>query len=262
MTDRPCPSCAAPLSPAELYLCGRCLDRLHRDLDRLPDALEELDTQLARQAAVGNDGGTARSAERPLPYDRGASEAIDLLRSVLVGWVRDAIPEADWPADTLPAMARALRYHDWRTHPAADEFADELRYAIGGVTRCIDSPEPWRYLGPCGSVNLDGSVCQGDVKVIGTRAPRCQTCKATHQTDERMEWIWAIAEDQLVPASVAAGALSAWGSEIKPDLIRTWASRGRIVARGTDRQGRPVYRFGECRTLALEAVKRRRKKEA
>lgn len=262
MTDRLCPSCAAPLSPAELYLCGRCLDRLHRDLDQLPDALEELDTQLARQAAVGNDGGTARSAERPLPYDRGASEAIDAIRALLTTWVRDAIPEDDWPADTLPAMARALRYHDWRTHPAVDELAKDLHRALDKVPHIIDSPEPWRYLGPCGAIDLSGAQCQGDVKAVGNRAPRCETCKATHDHEERMEWIWAIAEDQLVPASVAAGALSAWGSEIKPDLIRTWASRGRIAQRGKDRHGRPVYRFGECRALALAAVRRRRKKEA
>lgn len=86
MTEHLCPQCARPAPTTTL--CTDCLDTLHRDLDRLPDALTELLTQLSRQAR-GARGEGGRSAERPLPFDLAASETLDLLRSVLVGWTRD-----------------------------------------------------------------------------------------------------------------------------------------------------------------------------
>ena len=254
--DRTCPSCAGAIDTGTI--CLTCLDKLHDDLATIGDAITELNTQLARQSRTGNDGGTARSAVRPLPYDLAASDTIELLRSVLAGWTRDVCQtHGMWPAITMRNMARRLRWHDWRNHPAADEFADELHYALEQVTNCIDTPPQRRYLGPCGSVDLDGRTCNGDVIQRWNRMPRCRDCDATHDYDERMAWIMDLTEDQLVTATVAAGALSAWGQHITPDLVWKWASRGRLIAKGHDRNGRPVYSFGECRTLALESVKQR-----
>jgi hypothetical protein len=87
MTARQCPTCGGTIATGTL--CAACLDNLHDDLAAIGDAITELHTQLARQARTGNDGGQARSAIRPLPYDQAASDALDLLRSVLVGWTRD-----------------------------------------------------------------------------------------------------------------------------------------------------------------------------
>ena len=84
---RQCPACGGTIATGTL--CQTCLDTLARDLDQLADALDQLDTQLARQARAGNQGGTARSAIRPLPFDLPASDVHDLVRSVLVGWTRD-----------------------------------------------------------------------------------------------------------------------------------------------------------------------------
>lgn len=259
--ERLCPSCAGRINTGTI--CDTCLGSLHDDLATIGDAITELHTQLARQSRTGNDGGTARSAIRPLPYDHAASEALDLLRSVLIGWTRDVCEHhGNWPHNTMRGMARRLRWHDWRTHPAADEFADELHYTLSQVTDCIDTPPQRRYLGPCGAVDLEGRVCSGDVIQRWSRTPRCRDCDATHAYDERMAWIMDLAEDQLVTASIAAGALSAWGQHITPDLVRLWAHRGRLIAHGHDRAGRPVYSFGECRELALASIKPKRKMDA
>jgi hypothetical protein len=161
------------------------------------------------------------------------------------------------PPTTLRGMARYLRWSDWANHPAADEFADELDYALAQVTRCIDTPPQRRYLGPCGAVLDQDKTCTGDVVKRWNQTPRCRDCDATHDETARMEWIMDLAEDQLVTASIAAGALSAWGQCITPDLVRKWAQRGRLIAHGHDHSGHPTYQFGECRTLALITIKRR-----
>jgi hypothetical protein len=265
MTEaRTCPSCAGTIIDGTI--CSDCLANLHHDLDTIGDHITELHTQLARQARHGDNGSGARSAERPLPYDQPASDATDLLRSVLAGWTRDLWKTHEHrnrittqPPDTLRGMARYLRWHDWRAHPAADEFADELHYALDQIRTCIDTPPERRYLGPCGAmlVNPDGTTheCAGDVILVGNRMPKCRNCGASYFRDERLQWIADLAEDQLVTATIAAGALSAWGQHITPDLVRLWAHRGRLLPRGHDRTGKPVYSFGECRTLALASIK-------
>lgn len=256
---RQCPACGGTIASGTL--CTTCLDALARDLDRLADALDQLDVQLARQARSGNQGGTARSAVRPLPFDLPASEVHDLVRSVLTGWTRD-LDERGRPAPaglTDQDLAEHLRWADWRNHPAADEFADELHWVLDQVRQCIDTPPERRYLGPCGSITVDAEgkprECDGDVVLVGNHLPKCKACGATYFRDDRLQWIADLAEDQLVTASIAAGALSAWGQHITPDLVRLWAHRGRLLPRGHDRSGRPVYSFGECRTLALASIK-------
>ena len=268
MTDQHLCTCGQPAPTTTL--CGDCLDQLHHDLDSIGDALTQLDIQLTRQARTAAGVGS-RAADRPLPYDPRAAETLDLLRSVLVGWTRDTLqtrhngpyshgtpePDPEYPPDRLDALAAFLRWQDWSVHPAADQFADELHYALSEVTPCIDTPPERRYLGPCGSIDHDGNECAGDVLKIGGRLPRCTDCRAVHQTDERLAWIADLAADQLVTATTAAGALSAWGEHIRPDLVRSWAARGRLMARGHDRAGHPLYLFADCRLLAVATLKRR-----
>lgn len=271
MTDRACPACDGAIDTGTI--CAPCAATLQRNLAAIPDAITELNTQLAKQARTNPSPLPTRDPEpepdwhapdmlaiasHPLPYHPGASEVLDLLRSVLVGWVRDITPDPQHqPPDSLRGMARHLRRHDWRNHPAADEFADELAWTLERVTACIDATAGWRYLGPCGAVADDGHECPGDVYLVGAKPPKCRDCGATHATDQRLAWIADLAADQLVTATVAAGALSAWGAHIKPDLVRLWAHRGRLLVRGHDAHGRPLYAFAECRTLALESVEKK-----
>lgn len=255
MTDHQCPSCFAPAPNATL--CWDCQVRLTHLLADLGEDLAELHTQLARQARIGTGSGS-RSAETPLAFDARASEILDNVRTVLVGWTRVACEtEGDWPDDTETAMIRRLRRARWATHPAADELLDELEYTHSEVLHVIDRPQPRRYLGPCATTLEDGTHCDGDVYQRGSKTPTCRACKATHVTDLRLAWIAERAADQLVTASEAAGALSAWGEHITSDLVRKWAERGRLIPRGHDRHGHPTYVFGECRELALGSLAKR-----
>lgn len=271
MTARTCPSCGATILDGTI--CDTCLGILTADLRALSDIINELHTQLAKQARTNSAGGprpdpdpmpdrwhdpdTLAIAVVPLPYDQRASDMLADLRSVLVGWIRDATPDpGEQPPDDLHAMLTHLRAQDWRQHPAADEFADEIHWILGQARHCIDTPPTSRYRGPCGATLEDGRACDGDVYQVGDHLPRCWVCRATHAEDERMAWIQAIAADRLVTATTAAGALSAWGEHIKPDLVRKWAERGRLLAKGHDHRGRPLYVFAEVRALA-EATRRR-----
>lgn len=257
MTDHQCPSCFAPAPNATL--CWDCQVRLTHLLADLGEDLAELHTQLARQARVGAGSGS-RSAETPLAFDARASEILGEIRNMLTTWTRIACEtEGDWPDDTETAMVRRLRRARWATHPAAGELLADLAEAHREVLHVIDRPQPRRYLGPCITTLEDGTRCDGDVYQRGSKMPTCRDCGATHTVDQRLAWIAERAADQLVTASEAAGALSAWGEHITSDLVRKWAERGRLVARGHDRHGHPTYVFGECRALALQAVTRRAK---
>ncbi len=254
MTAHLCP-CGTPTPNATL--CQRCLDALHRDLDAIADHITEATTQLARLGRHGERAGS-RSAERPLPIDLAASEALDILRSVLVGWVRDVTPRPDdQPPDTLRGMARHLRWWDWAAHPAADEFADELHHALTTIRQCIDSPPERHYLGPCGAIDVDGRACQGDVYAVGNRQPRCRDCGERWDADERRHAIAEWANGQLVTATEGATALAAWAGmvDVTPERIRLWAHRGRVTARATTTEGRPLYPFAELRDLAVDTLR-------
>lgn len=255
-TEHLCPACRQPAPTTTL--CWDCAKRLHRLLARLAEDIAELHTQLTRQSRQGRRT-AGRSAERPLPYDTTASDVLADVRSVLVGWTRVAVEHdgPPFPADTEPAMLRHLRRTHWQTHPAADELLDELTWLHERVIAAIDSPAERRYLGPCGSVDIEGVECAGDVYAVGGRTPRCRDCGGTYSRDERLAWIADLAAGQLVTASEAAGALSAWGQCITSDLVAKWAQRGRLASRGADGRGRRLYSFAECRALAAETVRRR-----
>ncbi len=261
MTGHRCPACTQPAP--DTVICWDCAKKLTRLLADLAEDIAELTVQLTRQNRSGPPI-ASRAAERPVPFDEDAAWTLADVRSVLVGWTRVAVDHdgKPWPADTLPAMLRRLRRTRWQTHEAADELLDELGWLHEQVLRVIDHPAERHYLGPCTAVDAEGIECTGDVYATGSGAPRCRDCGATYSRDERMAWILEVTADQLVTASEAAGALSAWGQHIKPELVWKWAERGRLERRGTDRHGRPTYRFADVRTLAAESVQHRRQVKA
>ena len=251
--------------PTNLHLCWDCIKRLHALLRGLTADLDELRTQLARQARHEPAAGSANTGDvwpdedltyrltaTPMAIDTRASDVLADTRSVLVGWTRVACETAgDWPADTETAMLRRLRRADWHTHPAADELLDELRWLHAQVVSCIETPAARRYLGPCGAERDDGTECDGDVYAIGTRV-RCIDCGAAHSRDDRIAWVASIADGLLVNAADASAALTGWGITVKAQAVYDWARRGRLANHGHDRNGHPVYVLSEVRELAVE----------
>lgn len=270
----PCPTatCDRP-RPGNRHLCGACEADLSRALGDVPWLVRELDITLAKQ---GSHVAGGRSASVPLPYDPRATEAAWVLRSALVGWVRvlgesrlhgprcvDCGHPSCWltvatPADDLPAMAWWLlaRVERLVMHLAAEEVVDEVCSAVRSATRLIDRPAPLWFAGPC-DAPVDGPRCGVDL-YARPDAPkvRCRECGAEYDVAARKAWMLDAIEDALFPAAHAAHVLTSLGWPCTGERIRQWASRGRVVAHGTDGQGRPVYRVGELRVLLVEAHER------
>jgi hypothetical protein len=246
MSATTCTICGKPSHDG--FCCHACLGAIRRALHDVPELLRELDTQTARQARHGQSNGS-RSAERPSPFDLRASAVRDDLRTVMVGWTRD-ICEANggWPGDQLAAMAGRLAGHDWRRHEACDEFADELRWALGQVRGCIDLAPERVYLGPC---VLTGEGCRADIWARpGNPSANCWECGAEHIVVLRQAALLAECADRLAHAELIGRALTSLAAPVDGATIRQWAHRGRIIAKGHDQQGRPLYRIGDARELA------------
>lgn len=238
-----CPRCTRPTANA---ICETCHTQLLRDLAALPDLEAELVTQLARLARYGTAASLARSAERPLPYDLGASITLAAMRNTVTTWARYVGEQraSAWHATLDPIVVIAA--HNWRTDEGAAELGQDLEDLRADITRRIDCPPGRRYLGVCDLADEHGVKCTGDVYAVGSEPPACIVCRSTHDPEQRLALIRERAQDQLVTAVEAAAALS-----IKPELIRKWAHRGRIQAHGS-RDGHRVYRFAEVATRALD----------
>ncbi|MFD9943210.1 hypothetical protein ACFWYW_14545 [Nonomuraea sp. NPDC059023] len=247
---------------------------------RVRDELaDDLDIALARQARLGT-GGRRGGGETPLPYAPEASEAIWILRTALVGWIR-VLEETDpaqptgptcstcehgscrlityrTPApDTLAGMADWLtrRIESLRHHEAAGEAVEEITNAVRQATHAIDRPADRVYLGIC-SVSLEGGgECDTDL-YARPHAPvmTCLHCGTQHSIQLRRAILLAAAEDVLGTATEVARALSGLGQHVTPSMIRGYAHRGRLALRGTDSADHPLYRLGDVLALILREV--------
>lgn len=144
--DCPCDPCNRPTVPG-WAICKHHGWTLERALAETPALARQLELTITRQAAAGARNGS-RSAEKPLAYDPTASEALAVLRSTLVGWVRDLQPDlALQPADTLGAIAIwLLRHHGALVvHPAAEQAVDEITAATANGWRAIDRRDRARF---------------------------------------------------------------------------------------------------------------------
>ncbi|GIH98105.1 hypothetical protein [Planobispora takensis] len=273
MTETLCevPGCDRP-SPDGAPVCASCGTELHQHLVEVVDGLAaDLDAALARQARLGGVG--RRGAETPLPYGEASAEAIWVLRTALVGWVR--ILEAEdqpfgptcpgrcehgsctWvttqtlPDDTLPSMASwlARRVQGIRWHPAGGEAVDELIDAVRQARRAIDRRADLVYCGPCGSPDEDGQTCMADL-YARPDAPvvRCR-CGAAIDVHDRRMWLLRQAEEALGTAAEIARALTRLDQPVTPERIRQWNRRDRLIPRDHDARGHPLYRVGDVLAL-------------
>ncbi len=278
MTLIPCPvpSCDRP-RPGNVSICGACESDLTIALAQIPDLAEQLEITLTRQTSKGSGGGS----EIPLPYGQPASEATAVLRSTLVGWVRvmeeglpvlDPVqPEGPWcetcghvtcrqlariawltvyvagPDDTLESMARWLLAGRTRLlrHPAVEEVVDEITAAVRAAWRVVDRPADSLFAGKCATCQAGLYARPGAVRV------RCRECGTGYDVAAQWEAMRGQIEDQLLHSVMMGAVLRQLGVMVADSTIRYWAQKGRIVAHGTDRSGRPVYRVGDVLDVAL-----------
>ncbi|MBV2364278.1 hypothetical protein [Streptomonospora nanhaiensis] len=249
----PCHLCGRP-SGDDAYTCTTCADTLRAALREitghgLPHGLDtDLDIALAKQGTRPPDGGRPnRACETPIPIDLRASEAAHILRNTLSTWVR--LIHADGsarplPDDTLPAMAAwLLPLCGWLRHTHyGPEAIDEITTAVAQARRAVDTPPSLTYVGPC--------QCGHPVYARpGAPVATCRECGTSWGVAEQRQWLRDAAEGMLMTAAQIARATSRESARVTASTVRSWASRGRLVAHGHDRDGRPLYRLGDALDL-------------
>ena len=254
--------CGRP-SPSSV-ICSHCswlLERELGDVGALGQHLAaELDVALSRQVRIGGGSGGRRSAEKPLPYDATASEALAVLRSTLVAWVRvlaEESPDVKWPADTLDSMAAWLlsRMPELASHEAAAEAFDELTSAVANARRAVDRPVSRIFAGICGQDGCPGSVYGRP----GREWARCDTCGASFEVATRHEEMRADLDGRLFTAAEIAtlGVYlgDAFDRKRTRNLLTKWAERGQLEAKGLNPDGHPTYRFGDAMDRLVQSLR-------
>lgn len=268
-----CVRCTAQIATGRL--CSRCLGKLLAILGDYAgppahgtgpkgtslDLLRDADVVIAKQSRAGDSAGHSIGHAQPLPLNAWTVEQLDRATGSLCAWWRvwAEVAQETRAALDCPAMAQDLiRGRLWlASFDAIDELVADLTRDHARLRNAVDRPRPALYLGPCHTVTEDAELCPGDVYARGDDAPTCDRCRSTYARDDLVAWINDRAQDTLVTATEAARALSAWGPRITADLVRSWASRKRLVAHGTTPAGEPTYRFGDIRAMALTHTPRK-----
>lgn len=250
-----CDLCTAPVGDFA-HVCAHCAARLVNDLSDVPNLDAELDVTVFRQAKMtaGNTGG-GHSTEKPLPYNVAADEHGRALKAILATWC-DLIADQrgiDRPLDGCAPMSRWLLGHiSWiRHHPAGGDAVTEIREAVHRVRRAIDRPLDRVFAGYCGT-------CGGALYAredAGQTA--CRVCvdedgqRPVYSVTEQRQAMLAAMEVMSMAPPEAAHALTTLVHPIKPELIRTWAARGKLQPSGVDGKGRNLYRLGDIAALMI-----------
>lgn len=253
-----CPLCGKPIADTGT-VCHACTARTARDLDHIAEHWHDLQITLTRQDRIGDPA--KATAEQPLPFNVTASSVADAIRNTLTTWARDIenARGATPPADT-PALARWLGDQTaWLRHrDDGGEAIDELGSCWQLLRGAIDRPPPRAYCGPCDTCGADLYATPGRLTVV------CRACEVEYDIRARREWLLSVADDTLAHAGLIARALDELGEPVKSERIRQWAARGRLVAKGRDHIGRPLYAVKDVRTLVnaeetrlIESAKRR-----
>ncbi len=237
------------------YCCKLCGDRTAKNLLAGAELYMEMDVAIARLVRFGDPMGRGRS-EQPLPFDWDKSVDRETVNNAVTTWVRHIVAETGaWTPTNVGELMRWLadpKQIDWlRYRPEAAEALDELDYAARLVVRCIDAPSDRWYAGPCKVGN-----CEEDLYGRpGAATIRCKECGSQHDATARRDWLLKQAEDMLATATEVARLATAMRREhVTPSQVRGLAHRGRIEAKGMDRQQRhPTYRVGDV-LVAIERM--------
>ena len=155
----------------------------------------------------------------------------------------------------MTSTADALRYiadnTSWLAHhPDADQAFDELEHIAALVDSAIDTTPPKMYAGPC-------DVCRKDMYADPEAGVvECKVCQLVYPMEGRRDHLLSLVADQLDTASNISAAIADLGENVTPEVIRKWAQRGRLIAKGRDHRGHPTYRVGDVLDLR-KTMKRR-----
>lgn len=248
------------------WLCDACEKRFTDTLADLAQLDDEIVTTMTRQTAAVITGG-ARSATTPLPWHEKAATARRTLHGLLATWVRFCDeehvrgPAADFPADTIPAMAAWLteRVHGLTLLDIGPEAMDEITDAAAECHRLVFWKRKNRlYLGPCRTPieteDAEPEVCPGEVYADeGEPVGFCDLCGQGATVVVRRAELEKELDAYLATAAEIARLATYLGLDVKRDRVRKqvlyWHRHKRIVQRGEDADGSPMFRYGEVRGM-------------
>ena len=268
--------CSRPATDG--FVCTECLDehadRL-RDLPLLAHALEDRFIKAQRFSVAGlgprakpQEGDKPREDESPIPFDRRAGKIRRQLTRELVRWTVavDQVDPLGYPSvlgyakvtPTVEAMCKHLRRNIGATAVSVlgPTLVDTLRTLHGKALAAVDRPPDLVYLGICSMAlkRPDGTPyeCDEDLYAVwGEAHARCPGCKHQHDVKNRQSVLLLAVKDQLATASDIGRGLSGLDVAVTAERIRKWKERKRIVPRGTNLRGFPMYRVGDVIDLAL-----------
>jgi hypothetical protein len=261
-TNTGCQVCSAPTGDAG-QLCRTHTDDLTRDLQTVPDLVQELEITRTRQARITAEKHGGRSAERPLPWNEHAAACASDLNTTLNAWAldtsrlaedeRDHLDEHHYTDTTAIAAWLTRNLPTLRQHQEAGQAFDELTHAIREARRAVDRPLERIFAGQCLEEHEDGWVCREDLYAApGKTTATCKVCGARHDMAKRREWMLACIEDQVAYSGLLAGLVSNLGVQIGSSTIRRYASAGRIKVISVDAKRRPLYRIGDVLDVFLK----------
>jgi hypothetical protein len=262
-----CGVCAAPTGD-DARLCRTHTDDLLRDLQAVPELVQELDVTITRQARITAEKHGGRSAERPLPWNEHAATVASDLNTTLNAWAldtsrlgedeRDLLAEHHYSDTAAVAGWLARNIPTLRQHDEAGQAHDELTNAVREARRAVDRPLDYMPLGECGNdVDLDqpcAAILYGHPE---RQYAACRECGARHRIVDRLEWMLEHLRGQLVTIPEAVGIAQLAGKRTTEDKLRLMASRGRFTPAGMA-DGKPTYRMSEVLRALDDRYKHRK----
>ena len=243
--------------PTANTLCRACTNDLRQLLARVRDLAHDLQVTLARQDRIAAPSRGGKGHDRPLPFNAGASDAQQLLRDTLTAWVRQLDPARagltlNGAAVYLQAHLPALVVRD-----DADAALDELRHAVEHADRAIDLHVHRLFVGVCG--------CGADLHAeVDQPVAVCDRCGTSHDALAGRQAIVDTSTTRDLTIDALVRLAPAYGLAVTRDQVKSYARRGRLAVRGTNDQGRNLYRVGDLLDLLAErrAVRRPERRTA
>lgn len=232
----------------DTFVCQGCADDYHGNLAVAPMIAAELVVEVAKMSRKGRTpSGHVRRTEQPLIFDPQASAALDKLRGELVSAVRIVAldDQAAMPVDTVSAMCHWLTRMEQAValRPEGGDIVTGLADAIGKGRRIIDIPPEKRFVGdcPCGSPTDPSRL----LAVVGSEYVTCRRCGTGYRVAECIGQLEDAMRDHLVTRPELERLL-----KVPPSTLHAWISRDqRLLSSGTDREGKPLYRYGDALNL-------------
>lgn len=243
-----CQCCDAPTASGAL--CGNCASELDDTLEAIPGLLDELDITISRQARMVESIGR-KGAETPMPYHHAAALAYRKLSDEVY---RVARRFALTPAGVniirnggVRACAIYLRRIEVIivNHPEAGEILSALHRRTSKARQVIDKSAVAWYAGICSHDDCDADLYAPE----GAATVTCRKCRTVHDVAARREVLTRALDDVLVTATEIGRAVHITGEAVKPARVWQWRRRGKIITRGTNAKGEPLYRLGDVLAL-------------